>query len=216
MTSNERGFTLAGALTIIAVLLIFLTLAIPLWQRVKQRGDEEELVFRGKEYVEAITRYQQKYHTYPPDLDTLVKLKMIRHLYKDPMTKTGKWKVLHPEDLVQTGAAGTINNPGQTGGGKETTNLGKVEDEDDDEDKKKAEGDEEPEVDSVGPVVGVASRSLKQSIRIYQGETVYNKWRFMIGVAQTPQGQAVGPGQQGQQGQKPAPPKSGGQQSQPN
>ena len=59
------------------------------------------------------------------------------------MTKSGKWKVLHPEDLVQTGAAGTINNPGQTGGGKETTNLGKV-DVDEDEDKPKVDGDEEP------------------------------------------------------------------------
>ena len=156
MTSNERGFTLAGALTIIAILLIFLTLAIPLWQRVKQRSDEEELIFRGKEYVEAITRYQFKFHTYPPDLDTLVKLKMIRQLYKDPMTKSGKWKVLHPEDLVQTGEAGKINNPGQTGGGKETTNLGKVDEDENDEDKPKVEGDEEPEVESVGPEIGRA------------------------------------------------------------
>ena len=28
------------------------------------------------------------------------------------MTKSGKWKVLHPEALVQTGAAGQINMPG--------------------------------------------------------------------------------------------------------
>ncbi len=100
--NSEGGFTLAGALVILAVLAIFMMLSVPLWSRIKQRDNEKELIFRGKEYMEAVGRYQAKFGTYPPDLDTLVKLKMIRKLYKDPMTKSGKWKVLHPDSLVQT------------------------------------------------------------------------------------------------------------------
>ncbi len=112
MKLNERGFTLAGALTILAVIAVFWALTLPLWARIKQHDNEQELIFRGNEYIEAIGRYHQKYGTYPPDLETLQKLKFIRKLYVDPMTKSGKWKVLHPESLVQTGAAGQINMPG--------------------------------------------------------------------------------------------------------
>ena len=48
MSFNQRGFTLAGALALIAVMSILLALAVPLWSRVKLRDNEEELIFRGK------------------------------------------------------------------------------------------------------------------------------------------------------------------------
>jgi type II secretory pathway pseudopilin PulG len=195
MSFNQRGFTLAGALTMIAVMTILLAMAIPLWSRVKQRDNEEELIFRGKEYTEAITRYQQRFGAYPPDLDTLQKLKFIRRLYTDPMTKSGKWKVIHPDSLVQTGEAGKINQPGQedsededseeddqTPGikpldsGTQSTNQ--------EEELNEDEGDEEPEVESTGPVVGVVSRSKKTSIKVYNGQSTYNKWVFVYNVPQ--------------------------------
>lgn len=181
----EGGFTLAGALVILAVLAIFMALSVPLWTRIKQRENEKELIFRGKEYMEAIGRYQAKFGTYPNDLDTLLKLKMIRKLYKDPMTKSGKWKVLHPDSLVQTGAAGQQNKI-VTGGGQEE------EDQNDDEDKveeDKDKSDEEPEVETTGPVVGVVSRSKKTSIMVYDSQTHYNQWKFVYALAQQPQQQ---------------------------
>lgn len=216
---TERGYTLAGALVLLAIMAIFMALAVPLWSRVKQRDNEEELIFRGSEYIEAIARYHAKFATYPPDIETLVKLKYLRHEYLDPMTKSGKWKVLHPDALVQTGAAGTINRPGQgqvqsqnsgapgnTGGGSLTG------DDDDDDDNSTAGGqngqpglgsdddkdkDEEPEVESIGPVVGVVSRSKKASIRIYNGQEFYNKWVFVYALQQP--------------GRTPLPPGGGGQ-----
>jgi general secretion pathway protein G len=181
--NSQGGFTLVGALTILAVLAIFLTLSVPLWTRVKQRDNEKELIFRGKEYTEAIGRYLAKFGTYPNDLDTLVKLKMIRKLYKDPMTKSGKWKVLHPDSLLQTGAAGQQNKI-VTGGGKE-------EDENDEEnvDEDKDKSDEEPEVETTGPVVGVVSRSKKTSMMVYDEQTHYNQWKFVYALAQQQQPQ---------------------------
>ena len=213
---NERGFTLAGALAIIAILAIFWALTLPLWSRVKQRDNEEELIFRGSEYVEAIARYHQKFGTYPPDLETLEKLKYIRKLYPDPMTESGKWKVLHPDALAQTGAAGQINLPG----GNTNNNSGKPDQQnaDDDEDDEDEEDDdnngnqlpgldneededeeEEKEVESVGPVVGVVSRSKKESVKIYNGQAKYNQWKFVYALQQQQPQQP--PGQQ-----PPAPP----------
>jgi type II secretory pathway pseudopilin PulG len=236
---NERGFTLAGALTILAIIAIFWALTLPLWARIKQRDNEEELIFRGNEYIEAIGRYHQKYGTYPPDLETLQKLKFIRKLYLDPMTKTGKWKVLHPDALVQTGAAGTINMPGgntpggitddkdKKGGKKNKLGLNNNDDDDDDDDEDVGDNssnpndpfglkdddkdsDEEKEVESVGPIVGVVSRSKKESLRIYNGQDKYNKWKFVYMLQQQkgpvpgfPPGGVGTPGVNPQPGQKP-------------
>jgi type II secretory pathway pseudopilin PulG len=212
---NERGFTLAGALAIIAIIAIFWALTLPLWARVKQRDNEEELIFRGKEYVEAIARYHQKFGTYPPDLETLEKLKFIRKLYLDPMTKSGKWKVLHPDALLQTGAAGQINQPGANNNNNNNARNEDDDDEDmqDDEDKKDQlpgmnsneneddeEEAEEEESESVGPVVGVVSRSKKPSIKIYEGQEKYNRWKFVYALPQQQQ-------QQPQPGQPTTPPK---------
>lgn len=234
MKLNERGFTLAGALTILAILAIFWALTLPLWARIKQRDNEEELIFRGNEYIEAIGRYHQKYGTYPPDLETLQKLKFIRKLYVDPMTKSGKWKVLHPDALVQTGAAGQINMPGGTSDDKDNKKgkknklglggRGDEDDDDDDEDMEDSSGnsqdlpglndedkdkDEEKEVESVGPVVGVVSRSKKGSIKIFNGQDKYNKWKFVYMLQQQQrQGQPVPgfpPGGVGTPGGQPAP-----------
>jgi type II secretory pathway pseudopilin PulG len=227
---NNRGYTLAGALALLAVMAILMTMAITLWSRVKQRDNEEELIFRGNQYVKAIARYHQKFGSYPPDLETLEKLKFIRQLYSDPMTKSGKWKVLNPQALVQTGAAGTINNPsdnnrdnrrnqngddtgeddrdhdGDNSGSMGDNNNGNSSEDgdsssmgDDEEDK----SDEEEEVEAVGPIVGVASRSKKASMKIFNGQSYYNKWVFVYALAQQQQrpGQPggnpnTGPGQQ--------------------
>lgn len=218
---NQCGFTLVGALALIAVMSIFMALSVPLWSWVKQRDNEEELIFRGKEYVEAIGRYHAKFGTYPPDMETLEKLKFIRRLYKDPMTESGKWKVLHPDTLVQTGAAGKINVPGQKDGkdkkekkdGGENqpgvipsgfSNENQLDDKEEEE-----ERDEDPEVESVGPVVGVVSRSKKTSIKTYNGQTTYNKWVFAYAIPQQPQ-QQTPQGRSGPGG-KPGPGKDGGQ-----
>jgi type II secretory pathway pseudopilin PulG len=189
-TKWERGYTLAAALTLLAIMAIFLTLALPLWSRVKQRDNEEELIFRGKEYMEAIGRYQQKFGALPPDLETLQKLKMIRRLYPDPMTKSGKWKLIHPGDLSPvTGQAGQI------GGGKtsDIPTAGQTQEEfeqqqaQSEEEADNAEGDEEKEVETIGPIIGVVSRSKKKSMKTYNNATSYNKWRFVWGEQQLQQ-----------------------------
>jgi type II secretory pathway pseudopilin PulG len=206
----EEGYTLAGALILLAVLAIFMALAMQSWSFVKQRENEEELIFRGKEYVRAINRYHAKFNSFPPDIDTLLKQKFLRREYLDPMTKSGKWKVLRPDSLVQTGAAGEINQPGLQGTQTQSKDEG--------DDKQKNQGyqpgqiptgpphdqdqtqtnpsdlsdteknsDEEPESEVVGPIVGVVSRSTKTSIRVYNNQNTYNKWYFVYALPQQAQ-----------------------------
>jgi hypothetical protein len=197
----ERGYTLAGVLVLIGIMSVMMAMALPVWDRIKQRENEEELIFRGKEYMEAIARYHTKFHSFPPDTETLLKMKFIRKLYKDPMSESGEWKLLHPGSLVETGEAGFINQPGakdRETGNEETEDeeqegvvpgLGGNNRDDLTEDNTQEEGDEI----SIGPVVGVVSRSKKTSLRLYNGQSTYDKWIF----AYVPQ-----------QDQQPAPPPS--------
>jgi hypothetical protein len=199
------GYTLAGAMLLIAIMSIMMALSLPVWERIKQRENEEELIFRGKEYMEAIARYHTKFHAFPPDLETLQKMKFIRKLYKDPMSENGEWKVLHPDSLVEAGEAGFINQPGSKKPGEEdrektqekqkenvTPGLRNPDKSNREEEK---ETSQEGEEKSIGPVVGVVSQSKKESLRIYNGQTTYDKWLF----AYVPQ--------QEQQPQQPQPPK---------
>jgi type II secretory pathway pseudopilin PulG len=194
------GYTLAGVLVLIGIMSVMMAMALPVWDRIKQRENEEELIFRGKEYMEAIGRYHIKFNSYPPDLDTLLKMKFIRKLYKDPMTENGEWKVLHPGSLVETGEAGFINQPGTKDADKDKEDpkevipgLGGAEKEDSADDSS-GEGEEQ----STGPVVGVVSRSKKTALRIYNGQSTYDKWVF----AYVPQQDQQPPSQPQQPGKK--------------
>ena len=58
---------------------------------------EEELIFRGGEIADAVARYQKRNgNALPPSLEVLVKGKFLRHPYKDPMTKHGRWRFIRP------------------------------------------------------------------------------------------------------------------------
>jgi hypothetical protein len=143
------------------------------------------------------------------------------------MTKTGTWKLLHPDSLVETGAAGAINQPGAknpSDQGDQTqedsmnpapdsngslnhssssqSNDSSQQDQQQDvssNNNGKDDG-EEPEASpddkeiSLGPVVGVVSRSKKTSLLIYNGQSTYNKWIFAYVPQQQTQQQPPQPG----------------------
>jgi competence protein ComGC len=190
LAADLPGYTLAAAMLLIAVMSIMMALSLPVWERIKQRENEEELIFRGKEYLEAVGRYHTKFHSFPPDLETLHKMKFIRKLYKDPMSENGEWKVLHPDSLVELGEAGFINQPGAKKPGEEDQDGEKRKDKREDvipglrnpdnSDKEKRTGtSQDGEEKSIGPVVGVVSQSKKDSLRIFNGQTTYDKWLFV-------------------------------------
>ncbi|MCK4759668.1 MAG: type II secretion system protein, partial [Candidatus Aminicenantes bacterium] len=85
---RKKGYVLIILLIAIFVMSIGLLVAIPVWETQIQREKEEELIFRGKQYVEAIRLFQTKYPgSFPKSFDELVEEKCIRKLFPDPMTK---------------------------------------------------------------------------------------------------------------------------------
>src|SRR5436190_7343410 len=84
---GERGYAMAALLVAMSIMEVMMTVALPVWKQNAQREKEEELIFRGKQYVHAIGLFQRKFAgTYPPNLNVLVEQKFLRKKYKDPMT----------------------------------------------------------------------------------------------------------------------------------
>jgi len=180
------GYTMVTLLVFLSILVIGLLVAVPVWQTQLQRENEEELIFRGNQYVEAIRLFEKKSPgTFPKDIEDLVKKRCLRRHFRDPMTKDGKWYLITRSQAVggpsrtpprvgstfafakRAGTADSYSLPaGQTG--SRSIQLVLV-----------------PE-DAIGSVtnlriIGVASMSDRDSIRVYNEATKYNEWLFYFG-----------------------------------
>ena len=136
--ASERGFTMALLLAMIVVMVIATMAAVPKATAMVQRENEAELIFRGEAIANALRVYKARTGAYPTDLADLMKARprILRKLYKDPMTREGDWDYLYQVE------------PGSSG---DTTGL---------------------------PIVGVRSKSMKDSMKIYQNKTLVHDWVF--------------------------------------
>jgi type II secretory pathway pseudopilin PulG len=182
---NPNGYAMAALLVALAVMSIMMSVVLPVWRHEAQREKEEELVFRGLQYVRAIRLYQAKMRTLPPGFDALVDGHFIRKRYKDPITNDD-FEPLGAAQQAQPGAPGQTGQPGGRGpagnpfGGGTSQPAGAL----------SASSGMVP-----GGLMGVRSKSKDESIRVYQGRNHYNEWAFVF-VNQQP----VGPGGPGGRG----------------
>ena len=151
-SARQNGYALLLAILGITILAIFLTMARAVWETEVQRDREEELLFRAHQYVTAIERYIRKHNNVPPDdLEILLKEKMIRKLYPDPMTADGKWDVVLRERAG--GSAKILLAPPEM--------IVKL--------KNRAY------------LAGVCSTSPETGFREYRGKKKYNEWAIYVG-----------------------------------
>ena len=178
---SENGYAMAVLLVAMAVMAVMLTAAMPVWKQMAQREKEAELIFRGQQYARAIGLFEQKYaNTPPPTLDVLVKEHFLRKKYKDPITD---------KDFVPIPAAqAAISTPGSTQGGRGGTPA-------------QASAAAQPTPPGqIGPggvaggIMGVTSSSKDTSIRIYNGASHYNEWRFVYAPPAAAPGAGGAPG----------------------
>jgi len=163
----------------VAVMMIMLAAAVPSWRYVMRNDAEEELIFRGGEIADAIARFQRRNgNALPPSLEVLVKGKFLRHPYKDPMTKHGRWRFIRPGEVVVPGAPGI---PGTTGGTTTTTTTTTT----------RPSAFPQPGM-TLGGFQGVASTSTEKSLRVFNGRTRYDEWVFLPGQPRVV-GRPVGP-----------------------
>jgi type II secretory pathway pseudopilin PulG len=166
LESKNQGYVLLLVLLALFILTLGLMVAMPVLETQLKRENEEELIFRGLQYVEAIRLYQQKKPgTFPSSLEELLKEKCLRKLYPDPMSKDGKWNLL----LLPTSLTPGPRATGPAPAAESTTEkllvvssaaLKKI---------------KNPQI------VGVVSSSQEKSVKIYQEAEYYHQWLFYYG-----------------------------------
>ena len=120
---RDSGHLLLAVLLMVALMVIALAYEAPRIVQQLKRDREEEMIHRGTEYARAVKKYYKKFGAYPTSVEQLENTNHIRFLrkrYKDPLTKDGKWTLLHYTDVATTLgiAPGTRPNvPGTQGQG---------------------------------------------------------------------------------------------------
>jgi hypothetical protein len=99
---KERGYVLV-LMVFMTALLVTTTLVVGLSVKTEsKRQKEEEMIWRGKQYVRGIKLYVRKHQgQFPTSIDDLTKpgpgnVYVMRQAYKDPMNKEdGSWRLLY-------------------------------------------------------------------------------------------------------------------------
>jgi len=180
---SQRGYAMAALLVSIAVMGVLMSAAMPAYRHLAIREKEAELAFRGEQYARAIALYRAKNgNQFPPSLDVLVQGKYLREKYEDPMTPDGEFRLVqvgNPNAAGQNPPQGRGNQPPQ--GAQQTGTF------------------------VSGGIMGVASKSTENSIRIYKGQTRYDLWPFTFNMVNRPGGNMPGAAAPGGRGSQPQP-----------
>ena len=154
----------------ITVMNILVAAAIPLWRTAIRREKEEELIFRGIQYAEAIRVFHQRQGRLPVRLAELVEAKprCIRQLWVDPITGKNDWVP------IRVGMPGGEGQPTPPEGQPQVDDEGRPV-------PPSAGGPSTPDGSvGLGAIRGVRSRSKEKSIKTFFGQQQYDQWQFTI------------------------------------
>jgi type II secretory pathway pseudopilin PulG len=99
--STESGFTLAGVLVIMTIMMIVVAYTVPrMWSTVMKREREQETIYAMQQYAKAIVEFRDKNKSFPTSLQQLKDARqprMIRGVkgeFTDPLTGEVDWLVI--------------------------------------------------------------------------------------------------------------------------
>jgi type II secretory pathway pseudopilin PulG len=163
---------------LITILNIAVAAVLPLASTAIQREREEELIFRGLQYAEAIRVFQQRFGRLPVRLEELIKTepRCIRQLWVDPMTGEADWGL-----IIETGRGGAnVGRPGGRPGGRPRPQP--------EEEPSGGPTLGQPPKLPTGPIKGVHSRSKGDAIKVFFGREKYEDWQFTVDLVLAPEG----------------------------
>jgi hypothetical protein len=104
---RPNGYALLLVMFFVALLVLAVSAATPNMMTQIRREKEQEMIWRGKQYVQGIRLYRQRTHRFPTQLEELYTnktgIRFMRKAYKDPMNGLdGSWR------LISVGPAGQL------------------------------------------------------------------------------------------------------------
>lgn len=186
--SNRKraAFTLLTLVVAVTLLNIAAAAALPAWSHIIQHDNEEELIFRGLQYAEAIRVFQIRFGRFPTNLKELreTEPRCLRQLWKNPLSEDGRWA------LVPAGVGAPVNvappqgepdqpnepdkPPGSSGGPSPGTPQVIWSEKLDDD--KLDFGAPRNNL----PIRGVYSPSKLEAIHIFLGKESISEWQFTV------------------------------------
>lgn len=117
ISSDQRGFTLAGLLVILTVLAVIVAYSVPpAWSQIMKRERELQTIWAMKQYARAIYEFQRKRNALPVSLDQLKEQntpRVVRALYPNPLSGEMDW-ILVPPGAAPVGTPAPGMPPAQT------------------------------------------------------------------------------------------------------
>jgi len=98
---RERGYAVLIVLFMVATLLLFSAMATPSILLQGRREKEQDLIWRGNQYVRAVRLFYQKNGRYPQNVEELTKpsatgVHFLRKPYVEPLNATdGTWRMIY-------------------------------------------------------------------------------------------------------------------------
>ncbi len=180
--SGEAGYNLVVLAVMITAVNVLIAAALPYWSSWAKRQKEDELVFRGLQYAEAIRLFQTRQGRFPNQLEELIEVepRAIRQLWANPMAEDGRWGVLLQSGGGQEGAEGEGGEPAV---GITVTRAPAI---------TAVPPGADGEGDVVGSIVGVYSATPGASIRIWNGHRDVQNWLFTSDLIQLRRGEDSG------------------------
>ncbi len=186
------GYTLVGLLVLLIVAQVLVAVALPSWTQSVRREKEEELIFRGLQYAEAIRVFQRNFGRFPISLDELIENnpRSIRRLWKDPMTEAGDWGLIFAQgvpgqggradgrELEEDGDEDELDVEGRDVGGG--SGLRPLTRRDRERQQRAATGSGRGVQEVRGPIVGVFSKSEENAIKRFEGGSTHKSWKFTV------------------------------------
>lgn len=193
----SQGFNLVILVMAVTVLNILLALALPAWSTMIQREKEQELIFRGLQYAEAVRVFQIRQGRLPTRIAELIEVqpRSIRQLWKNPMAEDGAWLLLPAQGQVQPGGQQVERADQQDPQGRARPGSTDQLDGGDPSGRQRRQ----PQLQAVrvvpprpgepvltpGPSVpfaGVASPEGESSLKTFMGSNEIKEWRFTVDV----------------------------------
>jgi len=206
---GDRGYTLIAIMVFMTLIAISILVVSPTVSKIMQREREEELIFRGRQYAQAILNYQKRQGRFPLNLKELMttRPRSARKLYKEPMCNCENWGLIRvgqpwpPPPQGSNPAGSAIQTPGVEilPGNRQTRpgaplpgtftspppgNGGAGNDNGDTGGELNIGG--KPGETSNAPVIGVYSRVHKKGLRTFHGQQYYDQWGFVAGANNDP------------------------------
>jgi hypothetical protein len=230
---GQGGYAMATLLVGMALMAVFMSVALPAWSQMAQREKEAEYLFRANQYALAVARCRLKHcgaNGFAPSVDFLIEQKYLRKKYKDPLSGKDFVPVFNnqaiPGGAQQSGQAGsTFGAPTQTGQQGQPARGQAPQQQQQQSSLATAKSlatdtlrisTSEAGADGARPLTGVTSSSKATGLRLFKGqETTYDQWAVTaedvslhlggrsVGSRFASTQVATGAQQPGQQGQNP-------------